>query len=123
MIDIAHIIEKTRYIEGGRSWPDVDCYGIVLYVRELLGLKQLPELGHARRNKNMDEIGRAQVAELIKCAPENGAIAACYDGAGLMIHTGVFINGAVLECNPKRHASISPAHRFIKRFHKVEFFK
>lgn len=123
MINIKEIIDETRYLEGGREWPRVDCYGIVLHVRALLGMPPLPELGNARRGVNMDEIGTAQAQSMIACGAEDGAVAACYDGAGLMIHTGVCYAGNVIECNPRRHASVSPVNRFIKRFHRVEFYK
>lgn len=121
MIDISEIIEQARYLEGGREWPQVDCYGIVLHVRSLLGMPLLPELGHARRCVNMDELGKAEAALHVTCGPEDGAVALCYDGAGLMVHTAVCYAGGVIECNPRRHASVSPVNRFVKRFHRVEF--
>lgn len=123
MVNISEIIERARYLEGGRQWPHVDCYGIVLHVRSLLGMPALPELGHARRGVNMNEIGTAQAQAMVACGPEDGVVAACYDGAGLMIHTGVCYAGEVIECNPRRNASRVLVHKFIKRFHRVEFYK
>lgn len=37
------------YVEGGRLWPHVDCYGLVLEVRRDLGLPAWPEWSEMRK--------------------------------------------------------------------------
>ena len=125
MID--NILLNAVYVESGRDFPSVDCYGIVLYVRRLLGLSELPELGLAKKiDGNIDKFGIDQASKMQECEPKDGSVAACYDSMGSMTHTGVVINKNglyVIECNPARNASCIPISRFIRRFHKVEFYE
>lgn len=118
------IVTGARYKEGGRGWPNVDCYGICLEYRRSIGLHDLPELGNARRLINMDNIGRSQAGKMNRCKPEQGAIAACFDGAGLMTHVAVMIDEHnALECNNRRNASVTRLSALKRRFKTVEFYK
>jgi hypothetical protein len=124
---IDEILLNANYVEQGRNFPDVDCYGIVLYVRGVLGLPELPELNSAKKILgSIDEFGIDQASSMSICKPKEGSVAACYDSLGSMTHTGVVINRKglyVVECNPKRNASCIPISRFIRRFHRVEFYE
>ncbi len=124
---ITDILMSAKYLECGREFPNVDCYGIVLHVRKIKGLYQFPELGSAKKiNGNIDHDGKPLASELSICKPKDGCIAACYNAHGAMTHTGVVVydNGLkVIECNPVHNASCTPLSRFIRRFNKVEFFE
>lgn len=125
MIDLNKYL-SGEWLEGGRAWPQVDCYGLVLEVRRDLGLEEWPEWGAARRGDGMHEAGEEFTSGRGPCDPEQGAVALCYLGS-LLSHVGVvvMVDGMlqVLECNSRRHVSLTPMSRFRRRFVRVEFYR
>lgn len=126
MIDVNQYL-GAKWVEGGRVWPEIDCYGIVLKVREDLGLPQWPAWdGVTKRNHGLHREGTSFARSVTRCEPEEGAVAACYEG-GLMTHVGIVINTPagleVIECNPRTRVTCMPLRRFVRRFIRVEFYK
>ncbi|WP_054912808.1 hypothetical protein [Pseudomonas sp. NBRC 111127] len=116
------------YVEGGRLWPHVDCYGLVLEVRRDLGLPAWPEWSEMRKADG----GFVRACEemiqtaAIRCPAEHGATASAYRGQ-VQDHVGIVLelDGAleVLEINPKRNVSLTPLRRFERRFSRVEYYR
>jgi len=126
MIDTSKFIEG-RWLEGGRDWPNIDCYGVVLYVREALGLPSWPRFdGVTKQDDGLHNSGLDFLQGSELCDPCEGAVACCYE-ASLLRHVGIVVDTPVglmvVECNPGRHVSLSPVNRFIRRFVRVEFYK
>lgn len=116
------------YVEGGRVWPHVDCYGLVLEVRHDLGLPAWPEWAEMRKAdggfaRACDEMIQTSV---IPCVPQHGATAAAYRGQ-VQDHVAIVIEIAgtleVLEINPRRNVSLTPIRRFERRFTRVEYYR
>ena len=118
---------QGSWVAGGRTWPSVDCYGLVLEVRRDMGLPAWPEWGHARRDDgSMNEVGSAFVRELERCEPEPGALVACYTGS-MLTHVAVVVddNGILsgLEVNERTGVTCRPLRRLHRRFVKVEYYR
>lgn len=80
-----------KYREGGRVWPFVDCYGLVLEVRRDLGLPDWPEWADIRAGDgSMVEVAGKWFPTLTPCEPEEGALIALYQGSE-MRHVGVVV--------------------------------
>lgn len=112
---------------GGRLYPELDCYGVVHEVRRDLGLPVWPAFeGVIKDGNSMDLACRKFMCNVSKCAAQNGAVAACYEG-GLVAHVAivVLIDGAlyVIESNPTKNVTILPLRRFERRFVKVEYYQ
>lgn len=116
------------YVEGGRSWPRVDCYGLVLEVRRDLGLPDWPEWSEMRKADGgfasaCNEMIRTAVTP---CDPGHGAVVAGYRGR-VQDHVAIVleINGAleVLEINPRRNVTLTPLKRFERKFVRVEYYR
>jgi hypothetical protein len=127
MIDPRKYVEQVKWEKGGRAWPNLDCYGIVIAVRADLGLEQWPAWdGVTKDGDGLDRAGREFTSARERCEPEEGALACCYT-ASLMTHVGVVVNTAaglcVMECNPNTGVTCMPVRRFVRRFVRVEFFK
>ena len=114
------------WVEGGRVWPEIDCYGLVLEVRRDMGLSDWPEWGEARRGESMQAAGEDFARDHRRCEPEPGAVALCYRGS-FLIHVGVVVEVdgllQVLECNEKTHVRLTPLPRFERRFVRVEYYR
>ncbi|QCW56690.1 nitrite transporter [Citrobacter freundii] len=113
--------------KGGRTYPELDCFGIVNEVRKDLGLPLWPDFaGITKDDGGLNREARKLMLSLEKCAPCIGAGAACYSGS-TVTHVGVVveINGQlhVAECNPEVNVTFLPVSRFKRRFVKVEFWK
>lgn len=126
MIDVSKYL-SGRYVEGGRTWPDVDCYGIVLEVRKDIGLPDWPSWdGVTKHNGAMHDAGMEQKHEVQRCDPEHGAVAACFQGS-MLAHVAVIveINGMLhaIESNPKHNITCLPLRRFERRFLRVEYYR
>ncbi|MDF3127391.1 nitrite transporter [Rheinheimera sp. 1928-s] len=115
----------AKWVEGGRVWPEIDCYGIVLTVREDLQLPPWPIFDGVTKKNGMHEAASSHLANLPQCEPYEGAVACCYK-ASLMVHVGIVVNTptglAVLECNPGTNVSCVPLGRFKRKFLRVEFY-
>lgn len=116
---------SAKWVEGGRAWPEIDCYGIVLKVREDLQLPPWPIFDGVTKKNGMHEAASHYLADLPQCEPKEGAVACCYK-ASLMVHVGIVVNTptglAVLECNPGTNVSCVPLGRFKRKFLRVEFY-
>lgn len=118
---------QGRWVEGGRDWPLVDCYGLVLEVRRDFGFPDWPEWGHARRGDgSMHEVGSEFVRTLEPCEPAPGVLVACYTGS-LMTHVAVVVddNGILsgLEINEGTGVTCRPLRRLHRLFVKVEYYR
>ncbi|HAU4401257.1 TPA: nitrite transporter [Serratia marcescens] len=122
--------EKYRsvvWLKGGRVFPEIDCFGLVLEVRRDLGLPDWPDFAGVTKDGNgLDESAKAFNEQLEKCEPFPGAVAECFTGSSVT-HLGVVveIDGLlhVAECNPRSNVTILPIERFKRRFARVEFWK
>lgn len=116
---------QAKWVEGGRVWPEIDCYGIVLKVREDLQLPPWPIFDGITKKNGMHETASKYFADLQQCEPREGAVAACYK-ASLMVHVGIVVNTSngldVIECNPGTNVSSIPIGRFKRKFLRVEFY-
>jgi hypothetical protein len=126
MIDHNKYLEG-RYLEGGRVWPNVDCYGLVLEVRRDLGLPEWPEWTNIRSGDgSMVEVAGKWFPTLTPCDPEEGALIALYQGSE-MRHVGVVVRCAgsleALEITIKQKVICLPLHRLKRRFVRVEYYK
>lgn len=126
MIDVNRYL-GAQYVEGGRVWPFVDCYGIVLQVRRDIGLPDWPAWdGVTKHGGAMHEAGMQQKHEVQPCEPEPGAVAACFR-ASMLIHVAVVVecNGLLhaIEINPKHNVTCLPLKRFERRFVRVEYYR
>lgn len=116
-----------RYVEGGRVWPEIDCYGLILIVRDDLGLPEWPIFdGVTKRENGLHRLGTKLARQVERCEPCHGAVAACY-ASGLMSHVAIVVETphglAVLECNPGTNVTAVPLRRFMRRFVRVEFYR
>jgi len=125
MIDMDKYLDG-QYVEGGRAWPHVDCYGLVLEVRRDLDLAVWPEWGSARRGERMQAAATELASTFERCAPERGAVALCFKGS-LCVHVAVVVelHGLLhgLEINAGRGVTCLPLHRFERRFVRVEYYR
>ena len=118
---------SVRWQMGGRSYPVLDCYGVVHEVRRDLGLPEWPAFeGVIKENGEMDAACQGFRNNVVRCDPCPGAVAACYNGA-LIGHLAVVVElyGMlhVMECNPRRNVTIMPLARFARQYLKVEYYR
>lgn len=116
---------KCEYLEGGREYPLYDCYGIVIAVREYLGLSELPPYSEIRKGKGMDDAVAAEIPNYKTCAPQVGAIAVCWHGP-MARHIGIVVelDGTlrVLDINPRKNVTLQTLPVFERRFRRVEYY-
>lgn len=127
MIDTREFIEQVKWEKGGRVWPNLDCYGIVMAVRDRLGLERWRSWdGVTKDDGGLHEAGTGFVATREMCEPEPGALACCYK-ASLMDHVGVVVETeeglCVMECSPNQGVICMPVRRFKRRWLRVEFYR
>lgn len=120
----------ATYVEGGRAWPHVDCWGLVILARcELFGLPRLSDFGAVTRHTPVD-MQRAYRAEvdraLVECRPGPGVIAAAMRGA-VCIHVGLVVEKEgrlrVLEINPRSTPSLPLLEDFEARYLRVIYYR
>lgn len=126
---IQHYLQ-SRYVRGGRVWPDLDCWGLVRLARaDLFGRAPLPLYG-ASMPGDFRTITRAvtDVSGLLNmrpCQPRQGAIATAWMG-GLCVHVGlcVEIDGCmrILETDAPTGPCHTDVRRFARRYARVEFY-
>ncbi|WP_313687579.1 nitrite transporter [Pantoea sp.] len=122
--------EKYRsvsWLKGGRSYPDLDCFGIVNEIRRDFDLPEWPDFsGVTKEGNGLDREAKKLMLSLERCEPCSGAGVACYSGSAVT-HVGIVveINGLlhVAECNPGTNVTFLPLSRFKRRFIKVEFWR
>ncbi|WP_112197056.1 nitrite transporter [Rahnella sp. NRRL B-41462] len=118
---------SVTWLKGGRSFPKIDCFGIVNEIRRDLGLAEWPEFsGVTKDDGGLDNAARTLMQSLRRCDPCEGAGVACYSGS-TVTHVGIVVslNGQlhVAECNPQTNVTFLPLARFRRRFVKVEFWQ
>ncbi|EAY1180919.1 nitrite transporter [Salmonella enterica subsp. enterica serovar Saintpaul] len=118
---------SVRWLKGGRTYPELDCFGVVNEVRRDLGLYEWPDFAGVTKDDNgLDRKARELMLTLQHCEPCEGAGVACYSGS-TVTHVGVVVNlnGRlyVAECNPESNVSFTLVAQFIRRFVKVEFWQ
>ncbi len=127
MIDLQQYL-SVPYLEGGRDLAGLDCWGLVLMVRQALGLGPLPSIGGAVASQPLavDRAHSAVSVELDVCAPEPGAVAAVFKRQ-LFVHAGVVvrIDGrlAVIETNPRVPPRILWLADFERTYFKVVYYR
>lgn len=126
MIDY-HKYLTVPYMEGGRTLQGLDCWGLILLVRQELGLQELPSIGGAVASQPL-AVDRAHsaVAPLLQvCAAQVGAVAAVFRGR-LFVHAGAVIEVdgrlAVIETNPKVPPRVSWLADFERNYFKVVYY-
>ena len=117
----------VRWQMGGRTFPVLDCYGIVHEVRRDLGLPEWPAFEGVIKDGDEMHIACNNFRQnVVRCEPCPGAVAACYMG-GVIGHLGIVVELSgllyVIECNPRRNVTILPLARFERQFLKVEYYQ
>lgn len=118
---------SAPYVEGGRSLQALDCWGLVLLIREHMGLPELPSLGGVDRTTplGMNASYKKVSGGLIAGEPQIGSIAAVFRGS-LLVHVGVVleIEGrlAVLETNPGSGVRWMRVPQFNERYYRVVYY-
>lgn len=118
---------SVTWLKGGRTFPALDCFGIVNEVRRDLNLPPWPDFaGISKDDNGLDKAARKLMPSLSRCEPNEGAGVACYEG-GIVSHVGIIVSLGgelrVCECNPGTNVTFLPLRRFIKRFVRVEFYQ
>ncbi|EIC82011.1 hypothetical protein [Serratia sp. M24T3] len=119
--------QSVRYVEAGRNYPHLDCYGLVLEVRRDLGLKAWPEYdGVTHQDRGVEIHARELTTLLEKCEPMPGALILVIR-RGIVDHVAVVIRDGpllcVAECNPGSNVTVQPLGRFMRKNTKLEFWK
>lgn len=120
----------TPYVKGGRGLNGFDCWGLVLLIREELGLPTLD--GSTDANKDnplaMQRLYRSLTEGPLETHTklEPGSIAAVFR-AGVLVHVAVAlqIDGriALLETNPGAGVRWMHLDRFLQTYYKVAFYR
>lgn len=128
MIDVEKYL-FTPYVKGGRERAGFDCWGLVLLVREELGLPALD--GPSSANKD-NPIAMQRLYRSITSGPleererlSPGDVAAVFK-SGVMVHVAVAIeiDGriALIETNPGSGVRWMYLDRFLQTYYKVIFY-
>lgn len=115
---------------GGRTLPNIDCYGLVRCVRaELFGDERLPEYGNIAAGMPLD-FTRAYMrtaAECFEeCEPEIGALACVFTGRACT-HIAIIVElegrMAVLETGSKTGPMWSRLQQFQARYARIRYYR
>lgn len=104
----------NNYRLNGRSYPYLDCWGLVVYwYRRELGieLNEYTQLNY----KTMSDGENQEKAHFREAPmPSEGSVCAFYDGRGLLYHVGVYTHGKLLHTHKggTRWESIESAMKF-----------
>jgi hypothetical protein len=117
---------SVKWLKGGRTYPELDCFGIVNEIRRDLSLHEWPDFaGVTKDGGGLDREARKLMLTLKKGEPCIGAGVACYSGS-TVTHVGIVVEIAghlhVAECNPNTNVTFLPLARFKRRFIRVEFW-
>lgn len=127
MIDF-HKYLTVPYVEGGRTLAGLDCWGLILLIREEMGLGELPDIGGAVASQPLavDRAHSEVSPQLDRCAAEPGAVAAVFRGR-LFVHAGAVISVdgrlAVIETNPRVPPRILWLADFERTYFKVVYYR
>ncbi|WP_278496125.1 nitrite transporter [Pantoea vagans] len=114
------------WLEGGRAFPEIDCFGLINEIRYDMGLSRWPEFaGVTKSDDGLHREALNLMKTLTRCEAQAGAGVACYTGS-LVTHVAIVVSIDnmlfVAECNPKFNVTFMPLARFIRRYVKVEFW-
>jgi len=119
---------STTYLDGGRDYPAVDCWGLVRVARMDLGYPELPAWGpvKATHKKSMTRLYEREIPSLLSpCEPQHGAVAFCFHGS-VCAHAGlvVMIEGrlAAVDINSETGARWQWLTNFERNFTRVEYY-
>jgi len=126
---IDHYLRAT-YQDGARGPDRYDCWGLVREVRHVIyGKRLLPSWGGVRNTQPAEftRAYRAEAALMEECAPEVGAIAACFRGS-LCLHVAVVVDIGeglrVLEIrNAKTSARLLRLTDFERHYARVIYYR
>ena len=120
---------SVKWRMGGRTFPVLDCFGLINEVRRDLNFPEWPEFSGVIKSgdgSDMDREARKMMLNLERCEPCEGAGAACYSGS-VVTHVGIVVwldnQLLVAECNPRTNVTFLPLNRFVSRFYRVEFWR
>ncbi|MNM24919.1 hypothetical protein D3C81_353590 [compost metagenome] len=112
------------WVAGGRVWPELDCYGVVLEVRRDLGCEPWPEYPDARHG-DVPSLATTVMRERRGSDLVDGAVAFCYEGS-LVTHVAVLVTVdgrlCALECTDQHNVTLLPLARFERRYARVEYY-
>lgn len=116
---------SVRWQMGGRVYPILDCYGLVLEVQSDLGIDVWPAFDGLGQ-KDIESDGAVRVREITKqCEAREGSVAACYKG-GMVTHVAIVIKQdgqlMVMESNQKSNVTILSLPRFERKYPRVEYY-
>lgn len=123
---------SVPYVDGGRDWGGLDCWGIVRAVRYwLLNLPMLDSFGHITNNGGHDHYqGMTAAYHELKnnyqeVTPAPGAIACCFN-QGTLIHVGVVVTSGnqlkVLHTRYKTGPHLTSLRHFNRLAVDVRYF-
>lgn len=117
---------SVTWLKGGRTYPNLDCFGIVNEIRRDLNLEEWPDFaGVTKDDGGLNREARRLMLSLKKGEAQEGAGVACYSGS-TVTHVGIVVDIGgqlhVAECNPNTNVTFLPLSRFKRRFVKVEFW-
>lgn len=129
MIDVEKYLFKP-YVKGGRAFDGFDCWGLVLLVREELGLPPLDADSEANKDNPlaMQRLYRQIVSGPLELTAEvrPGTVAAVFR-AQVLVHVAVAveIDGrmALLETNPGSGVRWLYLDRFRQTYYKAAFYR
>jgi len=118
---------SVKWIMGGRTYPNLDCFGTANEIRRDLGLAAWPDFAGVTKDDNgLDREARKMMLQLERCEPCVGAGVACYSGA-TVTHIGIVVEMGgelmVAECGSALNVTFLSIPRFKRRYPKVEFWK
>ncbi len=122
--------KQSRYVRGGRVWPDLDCLGLVRLARhEMFGRALMPmctaaEPGHFREiTRAVGEV--SGVLDMRECERRPGAVATAWM-ASLCVHVGIVVEADgrqwVLETDAPTGPCLTPVPVFEKRYSRVIYY-
>lgn len=120
----------SRYVEFGRAFPDLDCYGLVRLARKaMFGRDWMPEFADIKpTDKESLTVAAVDVRRdggYQEVEPRPGAIATAWQ-ASLCVHVGIVVEADgilwVLETEAATGPCLTRIGKFKPRYTKVVFY-
>jgi len=119
---------RVPYVDGGRTLEGLDCWGLVLAVRQELGLPGLSDDPLAIRGNGAAVLCQFQGVSsglVSGQSPRPGTLAAVFKGR-LFVHVGVVVEADgrlwVIETNPGVGVSMRSIPDFAAAYYRVVFY-